>query len=274
MKADEVEFVVEICRAAAGLRVDPDKTYLIESRLAPVARREGFGSIREMLISARQRKEEKLLWSVVEAMAQGETCFFRDPGHFERLREEILPQLAVRRAAGTPIRIWSAGCASGQEAYSVAMTVEDCGAGVLTCGVDILGADLSERALEKAQAGIYTQFEVQRGLPIRLLARHFEKREDLWVLSPRLRAMVRWRRVNLNVELRNLSGLDVILCREVMSGMTEEARGRCLAQLIQALAPGGYLILGADEAGAALPEGLAALGDGVCRLDPAARAAA
>ena len=116
MKADEVEFVVEICRAAAGLRVDADKTYLIESRLAPVARREGFGSIREMLISARQRKEEKLLWSVVEAMAQGETCFFREPDLFDRLREEILPQLAVRRAPGTPLRIWSAGCASGQEA--------------------------------------------------------------------------------------------------------------------------------------------------------------
>ncbi len=274
MKPDEVDFVVEICRAAAGLRVDPDKIYLIESRLAPVARREGFGSIREMLISARQRKEEKLLWSVVEAMAQGETSFFREAGAFERLREEILPQLAVRRAAGVPIRIWSAGCACGQETYSLAMTVEEAGAAVVACGIDIIGSDLSERALEKAQAGLYTQFEVQRGLPIRLLARHFEKREDLWVLSPRLRSMVRWRRVNLNVELRNLSGLDVILCRNVMSGMTEEARERCLGQLTRALAPGGYLILAADEQVSEMPEGLAALGDGVCRLDPAARAAA
>ena len=274
MKPDEVDFVVEICRAAAGLRVDPDRTYLIESRLAPVARREGFGSIREMLISARQRKEEKLLWSVVEAMAQGETCFFRDPGLFERLREEMLPQLAVRRAAGSPIRIWSAGCASGQEAYSLAMAVEDAGAGVLACGVDVLGSDLSERALEKAQAGLYTQFEVQRGLPIRLLARHFEKREELWMLSPRMRAMVRWRRVNLNAELRNLSGLDVILCRNVMACMTDEARDRCLAQLTQALAPGGYLVLGADEASGEMPEGMAAMEGGLHRLDPSARAAA
>ena len=274
MKTDEVDFVVEICRAAAGLRVDPEKTYLIESRLAPVARREGFGSIREMLVSARQRKEEKLLWSVVEAMAQGETCFFRDPALFERLREEILPQLVVRRQVGTPIRIWSAGCGSGQEAYSVAMTVEDAGASVLACGVEVLGSDLSERALEKAQAGLYTQFEVQRGLPIRLLARHFEKRDDLWVLSPRMRAAVRWRRVNLNAELKNLSGFDVILCRNVLACMTPEARDRAAAQLTRALAPGGYLVLGADEAEGEMPDGLVAMTGGLHRLDPSARAAA
>ena len=274
MKPDEVEFVVEICRAAAGVRVDGDKVYLIESRLAPVARREGFGSIREMLISARQRKEEKLLWSVVEAMAQGETCFLRDAKVFERLREEVLPQLAVRRQAGDPIRVWSAGCASGQEAYSVAMTVEEAGAGVLACGVEIIGSDLSERALEKAQSGLYTQFEVQRGLPIRLLPRHFEKRDELWALSPRLRSMVRWRRANLNAELRNLSALDVILCRNVLAMMTPEARERALAQLVQALAPGGYLILGADEPSASMPDGLVSMTGGLHRLDPAARAAA
>ena len=274
MKGDEVEFVVEICRAAAGLKVDGDKTYLIESRLAPVARREGFGSIREMLISARQRKEEKLLWSVVEAMAQGETAFFRDPALYERLLEEVLPQLAVRRAAGSPIRVWSAGCATGQEPYSVAMTVEEAGAAVLACGVEIVGSDLSERALEKAQSGLYTQFEVQRGLPIRLLPRHFEKRDELWALSPRLRSMVRWRRANLSVELRNLSGFDIILCRNVMSMMTPEARERVLGQLAQALVPGGYLILGAQEAFEAAPEGLIPLEGGVHRLDPAARAAA
>ena len=274
MKVDEVEFVVEVCRAAAGLRVDGDKVYLLESRLAPVARREGFGSIREMLISARQRKEEKLLWSVVEAMAQGETCFFRDAAMFDRLREEVLPQLAVRRQTGTPLRIWSAGCAMGQEPYSVAMTVEEAGAGVLACGVEILGSDLSERALEKAQSGLYTQFEVQRGLPIRLLPRHFEKRDELWALSPRLRSMVRWRRVNLNADLRNLSGFDVILCRNVLASMTAEARERALAQLVEALAPGGYLVLGAEEPFEALPAGLVAVEGGMHRLDPASRAAA
>lgn len=274
MKPDEVDFVVEICRVAAGLEVDREKLYLIESRLAPVARREGFASIREMLLSARQRREDKILWSVVEAMAHGETSFFRDPEVFARLTEEILPQLAVRRSEGQPIRIWSAGCGGGQEAYSVALAVEEAGAGVLACGVDILGTDLSERALEKAQAGLYTQFEIQRGLPIRKLIRHFEKRDELWSLSPRLRSMVRWRRMNLNAESKGLGHFDMILCRYVLGAMTAEARERALRQLSSMLAPGGYLILGLMDPEDQMPEGLTAQTRGVHRLAAATREAA
>jgi chemotaxis protein methyltransferase CheR len=274
VKSDEVDFVLEICRAAAGLEIDREKTYLLESRLAPVARREGFGSIREMLLSARQRREEKLLWSVVEAMAQGETSFFRDARVFQRLREEILPQLAVRRPEAQPIRIWSAGCSTGQEAYSLALSVEEAGAMVLACGVDILGSDLSERALDKAQAGLYTQFEVQRGLPIRQLVRHFEKRDDLWVLSPRIRSMVRWRRMNLNAELRGVGRFDVIFCRNVLAGMAGDARERALERISAALAPGGYLVLGALDNEVKVPEVLSDQSGGVHHLKAAPRAAA
>ena len=274
MKADEVDFVAEIARAAAGLEVDREKVYLIESRLAPGARREGFGSIREMLLSARQRREEKLLWAVVEAMAQGETSFFRDPQVFARIREEILPQLALRRPEGQPIRIWSVGCGPGQEAYSLALAVEEAGAAVLACGVDLLGSDLSERALEKAQAGVYTQFEIQRGLPIRQLVRHFEKRDELWTLSPRVRSMLRWRRANLNAEVRGLGRFDLILCRYVLPGMTAEARDRAMRQLAAGLAPGGYLVLGLREAEELAPEGLTRLDGGIHHLKPATREAA
>ncbi len=227
-----------------------------------------------MLLSARQRREEKLLWSVVEAMAQGETSFFRDRETFTRLREEILPQLVVRRPEGHPIRIWSAGCGAGQEAYSVALSVEEAGAAVLAYGVDILGSDLSERSLEKAQSGLYTQFEVQRGLPIKLLVRHFEKRDEHWGLSPRMRSMVRWRRVNLNTELRTLGTFDVILCRHVLPGMTPEARQRILQHLARALAPGGYLLLGPGESGESVPDSLTALEDGVHRAEASPRVAA
>ncbi len=175
---------------APGLQIDPEKVYLIESRLTPVARREGFGSIREMLLAARQKHDEKLMWAVVEALAAGETWFFRDRPQFDRFRDEILPALARGRPAGQTIRVWSAGCGCGQEPYSLAFMVEDAGAAVLACGVEILGSDICERALEKAQSGLYSQVEVQRGLPIRQLVRHFEKREDLWEVSPRVRAMV------------------------------------------------------------------------------------
>lgn len=274
MKPDEIEFVTEIARAGAGLAVDPEKVYFLESRLAPVARREGFGSIREMLVAARQRREEKLLWAVVEALAQGETSFFRDPQVFRRLREELLPELARRRPDGAPIRMWSAGCGAGQETYSLAFTAEDAGPEVMAAGVEILGSDLSERSLEKAQAGLYTQFEAQRGLPIRLLLRHFEPNDELWALSPRVRSMVRWRRLNLNMEFRSVGRFDVIACRNVLSVMTQEARRRVLGQLAGALTGGGYLLLGAEETAEDLTGAFVALEDGVHQIDPAYRAAA
>ena len=274
MRPDEIDFVVEIARAGAGLNIERERVYLMESRLAPVARREGFGSIREMLLSARQRRDEKLIWAVVEALAYGETAFFRGPGAFRRLREEMLPALAVRRPEGQPIRLWSAGCATGQETYSMAFAASEAGAGVLACGLDILGTDLSERSLEKAQAGIYTQFEIQRGLPIRTLIRHFERRDELWALSPRIRAMVRWRRANLNADFRALGRFDVIFCRNVLSGMEAKSQARVLEQFAQALEPGGYLVLGANESVDAMPEGLVGLDDGVHRLGSAARVAA
>ncbi len=273
MKSDEIEFVAELARAGAGLHIDREQVYLVERRLAPVARREGFGSIREMLLSARQRREETLLWAVVEALAGGETCFFRDMAVFDRFRDEMLPALARGRAEGTPIRVWSAGCGTGQEAYSLSFAAEDAGAAVLACGVDILGTDLSERSLEKAQSGLYTQFEVQRGLPVRLLVRHFEKNEDLWALSPRIRSMVRWRRLNLNADFRAVGRFDVIFCRHVLRDMEAAARRRTLDQLAQTLTPSGFLVLGPDEA-PEMEETFKALEGGVYRLNPAARAAA
>lgn len=274
MKPDEVEFVADVARAGAGVHVDREKIYLIESRLAPVARREGFGSIREMLLAARQRREESLMWAVVEAMAAGETCFFREPAAFARFRDEILPSLASTRQGSGPIRVWSAGCASGQEAYSLAFQVEEANAAVLACGVDILASDLSDRQLEKAQSGLYTQFEVQRGLPIKLLVQHFEKRDELWALSPRMRSMVRWRRVNLHADFRALGQFDVIFCRNVLTLMEPQARKQALQQLSMALSPDGYLVLGATETTGALDEAFVSLDAGVYRINPAARVAA
>ncbi len=274
MKPDEVDFVAEVGRAGAGLRVDREKVYLIESRLAPVARREGFGSIREMLLAARQRREERLLWAVLEALASGETSFFRDKAVFARLREEMLPSLARTRQGEGPIRIWSAGCATGQEAYSIAFTAEDAGPAIAACGVDILGTDISERALEKGHAGSYTQFEIQRGLPIRQLVRHFEKRDDLWTLSSRVRSMVRWKRVNLNGDFRGLGRFEVIFCRNVLWAMEPNATRRLLEQLAGSLSPGGVLVLGADESPSGLAEAFIGREAGIYEVNPAFSVAA
>jgi len=274
VKRDEIDFVAEVARAAAGLQIEGEQAYVLESRLGPVARREGFGSIREMLIAARQRREEKLLWAVVEALAVGETSFFRDMPVFRRLAEEMLPAAAAAGKAGRPVRILSAGCGSGQETYSLAMAVEDCGVADLAPRLELIGADLAQRALEKARSGLYTQFEVQRGLPIRSLLRHFEKRGEMWSVSARLKAAPRWRRLNLLGDFGPLGAFDVILCRYVLSGMDAPSRERALARLIGALNEGGYLVLGQDEAAAGTAGQLQRIGDGVYRRRSGARAAA
>ena len=246
MSPGDVELIRAVVHGRSGAVLDPAKTYLIESRLAPVARRESFNSIEELIAAIRVDREERLLWAVTEALTSAETSFFRDRTPFQVFREEIFPQLALARE-GQPIRVWSAACSTGQEPYSLAMIVDDERSKFPGAKVELFGSDLSERRLEKAQSGLYTQFEVQRGLPIRMLMRHFEKAEEMWLLSPRLRQMVRWRRINLLADLRPLGQFDVIFCRNVTAGLDAAARHRVLEQLTRALPPDGYLVLGVDE---------------------------
>jgi len=276
MNPDDCELVAQLCASRAGLLVDPEKTYLIESRLGPVARREGFGAIADLLAALKSRREDRLAWAVVEAMAAGETSFFRDREPFDLFRAEVLPALA-RLREGEPIRVWSAACASGQEIYSLAMVVED-ERGALAPGVkiELFASDISERALEKAQSGLYTQFEIQRGLPIRQLIRHFEKADEMWALSPRIRQMVRWRRINLISDLSAAGRFDVIFCRYVLGALTPQARPRLLENLARALSPEGFLFLGEGEAPHGLGEAFQAVPGrpGLYARNPAFRVAA
>ena len=245
----EREFLAELCLVRAGLKVDPEKSYLIDSRLAPIARREGFASLHEFVTAVRVRGEERFVWAAVEALAQSETGFFRDAAVFERLADEVLPDLSRLRGTAS-VRIWSAGCGSGQEAYSLAMLLAE--RPEAAPRTDMFATDISERALEKAQSGLFTQFEVQRGLPARRLVRHFEKRGELFQLSPRVRQTIRWQRVNLMDDLARLGQFDLILCRNVLSGLAPFAQSRVLEALTASLAPGGRLVLGLGERGAGL----------------------
>lgn len=241
-------YLAALCLARAGLKIDPDKSYLIDSRLGPVARREGFTSPRTLVEAVREQTDDRLGWAVVEAMAMPETEFFRDRGVFDRLVADVLPALA-RARGDEPVRIWSTACGSGQEIYSLAMTLADTPA--LANRVELFGSDLSERSLEKAQAGLYSQFEVQRGLPARSLVRHFEKQGEAFVLSPRVRQMVRWRRVNLLDDLSRFGQFDLLLCRNVLGSLSPEAQALVRTSLSRALAPGGRLVLGLKDSGGA-----------------------
>ena len=182
----------------------------------------------------------------------------------------MLPALAGA-AAERVVQVWCAGCSTGQEAYSLAMLAEESSPAVR---LETVATDLSERVLEKAHAGLYTQFEVQRGLPIRLLLKYFEKAGEMWSVSPRLRAAVRWRRLNLIEDRRSVRPFDLILCRNVLSYFAPPVRQRVMSHLIAALAPSGFLVLGAGEPG---PPGFeeTAAGSGVFRAQrEAGRAAA
>lgn len=273
MRPDDAVLLVKLCRARAALRVEPEKSYQIETRLAPLARREGFSSIDEMFDVLRAKREEPLINAIVEAMASCDTAFFRDITPFERFRQEMLPTLARARQA-QPIRIWSAGCGTGQETYSLAMAVEEMRFQTPEMRVEIFGSDLSERCLEKAQSGLYTQFEIQRGLPVRSLLRHFEKQGDAWAISPRVRQMVRWRRVNLAADLRGVGPFDVVFFRNVLRQMDPGLQRQVLEMVAMTVAPDGYLVLGEGELPSAPSRILQSLGDGVHRIDPAFRAAA
>ena len=246
MKAEDIEALRMMVQSRSGVMVDPAKTYLIESRLGPLARREGYPAVGELLSSIRARRDETLMWAATEAMTCTETSFFRDAEVFTHLRETVLPRLAASRPNGS-VRVWSAACASGQEAYSLAIAAEEDSGKLPDVKVELFASDISEACLEKAQSGLYTQFEVQRGLPARLLIRHFEKHGEMWRIDPRLTAAIRFRRINLLADLKPLGQFDVIFCRYATSQFDPATRRRTLDQFAHLLAPDGVLVLGCNE---------------------------
>ena len=275
MRPDDIETIRQFVHARSGVVIDPTKTYSIETRLAPVARREGFASIDDLIAAIRDRREDRLIWAAAEALVAGESSFFRDHAPFEAFRDEILPTLAQSRQ-GRPIKVWSAACGTGQEPYSLAMILDDERSKMLGVKVELFGSDISERALEKAASGTYAQFEVQRGLPIRLLVRHFDKTDESWTLNARIRQAVRWRRINLLADLRALGQFDVIFCRNAISAFDVQTRRRVLEQLARALPDDGWLVLGLDETVGGVTEALRAAPGrrGLYTPNPAWRAAA
>ena len=245
----DVEFLQSAARERAGLRLGADTGYLAETRLAAVARREGVDTVADLVARARTAADPRLLDALVEALAPQDCAFFRDPEVFGDLCRTVIPELARARARpGGAVRVWSAGCGTGQEVYSLVLAAADHAEGMRGVDLQPFGSDLSARALQKARSGLYSHFEVQRGLPIRLLLRHFAKADDLWRIEPELRQKVRWARINLVDDLTRLGRFDVILCREVLSHFDPAAARRVLEALAALLPPDGRLVLGAREA--------------------------
>ena len=193
MTPTEYEYLRKFLRDHSGLDLSADKQYLIESRLLPLARKAGIPGIGELVQKLQGAGSGALVTSVVEAMTTNETFFFRDKVPFDHFRDTIMPEIIKARAGRRSVRIWCAAGSTGQEPYSLAMSLKEMGAALTGWRVEIIATDLSQEVLEKAKAGIYSQFEVQRGLPIQMLMKYFKQTGETWQINPELRAMIQHR---------------------------------------------------------------------------------
>jgi chemotaxis protein methyltransferase CheR len=253
--SDDYSYLSALLRTKSGLALGPGKEYLLESRLPPVAKAYGFSSVNEMVATLRSGPHQELIKAVCDAMTTGETFFFRDTIPFDLLRTTILPDLADRcRRAGRALRIWSSAASTGQEAYSVAMLLADMGVQMSGVRVDLVATDFASHALNRARRALFTQIEVQRGLPERFLRQFFISTPDGYRLADDIRRRVAFRELNLLESFRSLGQFDVILCRNVLIYFDTMTKKDVLDRLGASLTPGGYLFLGATETAFGLTE--------------------
>jgi chemotaxis protein methyltransferase CheR len=243
----DYDYFRKLLRERSGLVLSADKQYLVESRLLPLARRGGMSGLSELVQKLKGPNAEAQIVEVVEAMTTNESFFFRDKIPFENFRDIILPALMTARSAQRRLRIWCAAAATGQEPYSLAMTLKEMAKTVAGWRIEILATDLSNEVLEKAKAGIYSQFEVQRGLPIQLLVKYFTQVGETWQIAPDIRAMVQFRPLNLLHDFAHLGTFDVVFCRNVLIYFDQDTKINVLDRIARLVDRDGYLILGAAE---------------------------
>jgi chemotaxis protein methyltransferase CheR len=236
-------FVRQLVRERSGLVLADGKEYLVAARLNPIVRRESLGSIGG-LVSEVRKGSIAFRDELVEAMATNETSFFRDARPFDFLRDELIPAM-VRARPTAGLRIWSAAASTGQEAYSLAMLLREHFPRISPA--TILATDLCRDVLDVAEAGSFSQLEVNRGLPATLLVRYFRREGLRWEVTPPVRAMVTFRQINLTRPLPVLPTMDVVFLRNVLIYFDEATKADVLTRVAGVLRPGGYLILGSAE---------------------------
>jgi chemotaxis protein methyltransferase CheR len=255
------QYLCSFLKRRAGLVLSAEKTYLAESRLSPIARHLGYASLDALAETLKAGRSPTLESAVIEAMVTNETSFFRDKIPFDRLRNVILPRLIGARASVKRLNIWCTAASTGQEPYSIAMVVKELEAQLRGWRIEILATDISASVLEKARSGIYSQFEVQRGLPIQQLVRNFTQEGETWRIGADLRAMVRYRELNLLDNFASLGTFDVVFCRNVLIYLDRDTKIDILGRLARSIASDGYLVLGAAETVIGLTDALRVMPD-------------
>lgn len=239
--------VRELVLRETSIVLDESRNYLIDARLTPVASAAGFPSVGDLVDAVKLTRRADLVRQVCEAMTTNETLFFREPTTFNTISASVLPGLVKARAAEKTLRVWSAASSTGQEAYSVAMMLSEMKPALGGCSLQILATDYCQKVLEYAKKGLYTQIEINRGLPTSLMLKYFERSGTRWQISEQIRSMVDFRQLNLCAPFPVLPRFDIILLRNVLIYFSLETRKTIFEQIRRTLQPDGYLILGGAE---------------------------
>jgi chemotaxis protein methyltransferase CheR len=242
---ENYRFLQEHVRSQVGIVFEDNKHYLFESRLAPIVKQHGLGSINDLCTLLRANRDVELAHQVVEAMTTNETYFFRDPAQYEVIRTVLLPKLKEERRDTRTLRFWSAASSTGQEAYTLAMLLLE--NGLQDWNIQILGTDFSEKVVERARSGVYKQIEVNRGLPAALLVKYFRRSGLDWHLSDAVRRMVRFETIDLRKSMRTLGPFDLVFCRNVMIYFDNETKRSIMKEIHSTVFRGGWLLLGGAE---------------------------
>lgn len=246
MNNQDFEFLAKLLKEKSGLTLTPDKVYLLESRLTPLARKRGLDTLDALVQKLRTSRDEGLVKDVTEAMTTNESFFFRDNTPFDIFKNHVLPAMEKARP-NKKLRIWCAAASTGQEPYSLAILLKENWAKWQGWNIEIVGTDICTQVLEKAKAGAYSQFEVQRGLPIQMLIKYFKQEGDVWRINEDIRRMVSYRPFNLLSSFSLLGSFDIIYCRNVLIYFDQPTKKDVLERMHSALAKDGTLFLGAAE---------------------------
>jgi chemotaxis protein methyltransferase CheR len=246
MSTPVIHRVIDFINRSAGIVLTTEKAYFIEARLSPVLREENIATIEDLMARA-ERGDRRLAQRIVDALTTNETFFFRDKTPFDHFRNIIIPELISRRPPGKTIRIWCAACSSGQEPFSLVMILDEMKAQLGSRSVEIHASDISEAILNKAKSGTYNQFEVQRGLPTKMLLQYFEKVGDNWKISQDVVRRVNFFKFNLLDEPRALGQFDIVFCRNVLIYFDRPTRSKIFTRIADRLAPDGFMMLGGAE---------------------------
>jgi chemotaxis protein methyltransferase CheR len=243
----EFEYVRDLVRANSGIVLETGKEYLVEARLRPLAERDRSMSVAIFIQRLRSGASTVVHRHVVEAMTTNETSFFRDLSPFETLRKVVLPELIEKRRNERALNIWSAACSTGQEPYTIGITIREHFPTLATWNIRILASDLSNEVLDRARAASFSQLEVNRGMPANLMLKYFKRNRLNWDLVPEIRKMVEFFEVNLTRPLPALPDMDIIMVRNVLIYFDIDTKRRILDSVRRRMKSDGYLLLGNSE---------------------------